>query len=66
MHLRSSLAAAAAVVVSSVSFAAPALGAGGLPTGKYYCRYYDESTMGVIKVTSTSAYTYNGAKRGTY
>jgi hypothetical protein len=60
------VAAAVLAAACTASLTAPALAAGGLPTGKYYCRYYDQSTMGVIRVTGASTYVYNSGKGGKY
>jgi hypothetical protein len=37
-----------------------------MPKGKYYCRFYDGSTMGVIKVTGATKYAYHNGKTGSY
>jgi hypothetical protein len=66
MHTGYRAIAAAIAVLCSTGLATSALAAGGLPTGRYYCRYYDQSTMGAVTVTSATAYRYSNGKRGVY
>jgi hypothetical protein len=61
-------AVAVAAIACCAALVPPALGlaASGMPTGKYYCRYDDQSTMGIITVTGPTKYVFNKGKGGTY
>src|SRR4051812_10009186 len=64
--MRRLVASALLVAACVAGLSSSAVAAGGLPKGKYYCRYYDESTMGVITVKSATKYTYSNGKGGKY
>jgi hypothetical protein len=60
------LVGAVALVACSAGPAASAIAAGGMPAGKYYCRYDDQSTMGIITIKAGGRYVFNNRKGGTY
>jgi hypothetical protein len=55
-----------AVGACALGLALPAAASAAVPVGDYYCRYLDDSTMGVIHVTGASSYRFNSAKSGTF
>ena len=67
MPARSRLVAALVAGTCLTGLASTATAAtGGMAKGKYYCRYYDQSTMGIVTVTGARTYAYSNGKRGTY
>jgi hypothetical protein len=54
------------IAACAIGLALPAAASAAVPTGAYYCRYLDDSTMGVIHVTGASSYRFNSGKSGTF